>query len=132
VESDDLARILFIDDEPHLLDGVTRTLRRKFSLVTAVGPEAGLAAAETQGPFAVIIADMRMPGMDGLTLLSKIRSMAPATVRLLLTGDAEAGDAVSAVARGIVSRCIAKPCPPNVLLSVLQEAVAKYRAAPPA
>lgn len=127
MESGSLARVLFIDDEPNLLEGVSRTLRRKFALVTAVGPEAGLAAAQAQGPFAVVVADMRMPGMDGLTLLSKIQAMAPTTVRVLLTGDAEGAGAASAVAQGIISRYVSKPCPPDVLTAVLQEAVAQYR-----
>ncbi len=122
-----LARVLIVDDDPSVLDGLARVLRKRFILVCALGPEAGLAAIERQGPFAVVVADMRMPGMDGLTLLARIKDLAPATLRILLTGDADGAGAARAVERGDIFRCLGKPCPPTVVIEALQEAVTHYR-----
>jgi len=120
--SEALAKVLLIDDEAPVLEGLTRVLRKKFALVCAVGPEAGLAAIRQNGPFAVVVADMRMPGMDGLSLLGRIREISPSTVRILLTGDAEAAGAGQAIERGDIFRCLGKPCQPAVLIEALREA----------
>jgi CheY-like chemotaxis protein len=58
-------KILIVDDEPNVLEGLQRVLRKEFNVVAAIGGEAGLKAVAEQGPFAVIVSDMRMPGMDG-------------------------------------------------------------------
>ena len=70
-------KILFVDDEPAVLDGYRRSLYKDFQIETAVsGPEA-IAALSKNGQFAVVVSDMRMPGMDGVQLLSRIREVAP-------------------------------------------------------
>jgi len=79
-------RILFVDDEPAVLDGYKRTLHRDFEVDTAVGGEAGLASFGDRGPYSVVISDMRMPGMNGAEFLAQVRQSAPDTVRMLLTG----------------------------------------------
>jgi CheY-like chemotaxis protein len=64
-------RILFVDDEPHLLDGLRRSLRpmcKEWNPSFAAGGEEALAVLARE-PFNVIVTDMRMPGMDGTALL---------------------------------------------------------------
>ena len=121
-------RVLFVDDDANLLAGLARTLRKKVAAVTALGPEAGLRAVAENGPFAVVVADMHMPGMDGLRMLAKVKEMAPATVRILFTGDADLEAANAAVARGEIAGFLSKPCPPDRLLPALLSAIDRHHA----
>jgi len=79
-------KILFVDDEPSVLEGYKRLLGRDVQADTAIGGELGLAAIAETGPYAVVISDMRMPQMDGAQFLAKVRDLSPGTVRLALTG----------------------------------------------
>jgi DNA-binding NtrC family response regulator len=65
--------------------------------------------------------------MDGVTLLYLIRQVAPATMRVLLTGKADLEAAVSAINVGKIFRFLNKPCPPAVLLRALDAAVEQYQ-----
>src|SRR5689334_1278964 len=104
-------KILFVDDDANLLEGFQRQLRKQFSIETAIGGEQALAALCSRGPFAVIVADMRMPSMDGIQLLRKVRAVAPDTVRMMLTGNADQQTAIDAVNEGSIFRFLNKPCP---------------------
>src|SRR5262245_17980905 len=108
----DKPRILCVDDEPNVLEGLALHLRRKYEMSTAAnGPDA-LALLEREGPPEVIISDMRMPGMDGATFLSKARQLYPDTVRMLLTGQSDMASAIKAVNDGQIFRFLTKPCGP--------------------
>lgn len=120
-------RILCVDDEPHVLDGLVRVLRAEFAVTTAVDGMAGLEALQRQGPFAVVVSDMRMPGLDGVALLRRAREIAPLTVRVLLTGHADLEHAIAAVNQGQVFRFLTKPCPSQMLINGLDAAVQQYR-----
>jgi response regulator RpfG family c-di-GMP phosphodiesterase len=122
-----LARVLCVDDEPNVLDGLRRNLRGRFDVVTAVGSSAGLKAIEQEGPFAVIVSDLRMPQMDGIQLLARVRERAPDTVRVLLTGNADLSAAAAAVNEGAVFRFLTKPCPPATLLQAVAAADEQHR-----
>jgi HD-like signal output (HDOD) protein len=103
-------RILFVDDESKILDGIRRMLhadRERWDLQFAVGGEAALRACEAGG-FDVVISDMRMPGMDGATLLGHIRDRFPGTVRIVLSGYSDSGLSTRAVP--VAHRFLAKPC----------------------
>ena len=78
-----MKKILFVDDEPNVLSAFERQMRNRFTIETALGPEAGLAAMKNWQNYSVIVADMRMPGMDGIELLSKVKEMAPDVVRVM-------------------------------------------------
>ena len=105
-----MKRILFVDDETNVLDGIRRMLRgqrKRWDMEFAVGGEAALQAFET-GSFDVVITDMRMPGMDGATLLGHIRDRSPGTARVVLSGYAEG--ALSSRAIPVAHRFLTKPC----------------------
>jgi response regulator RpfG family c-di-GMP phosphodiesterase len=121
------ARILFVDDEPNVLAGLQRQLRKQFDVDVAVGGEQGLAAVRERGPYAVIVSDMRMPGMNGAQFLSRVRDLAPNTVRMLLTGYADMQSAIAAVNEGHVFRFLTKPCPPEALVKALQDGIEQFR-----
>lgn len=120
-------RILCVDDEPNVLEALNRHLRRHFAVATAVGAAAGLALLEREPPFAVVVSDLRMPGMDGVAFLSRVRELAPDTVRILLTGQADLEATISAVNEGNIFRFLSKPCSPENLTRALQAAAEQNR-----
>jgi signal transduction histidine kinase len=123
------ARILFVDDDRAVLDSLRRGLCRCYDVVTALGPEAGLAALAEQGPFAVVVSDLRMPGMDGVTFLKKAKENHPAIVPVMLTGHGDLGAAMAAVNEGHIFRFLTKPCPIPTLSQSLDAALEQYRLA---
>ena len=119
-------KILCVDDEPNVLAGLELHLHRRYDLSTASSGAAGLALLESN-TFAVILSDMRMPGMDGAKFLSRARQLAPDSVRMLLTGQADLDSAIAAVNEGQIFRFLMKPCPPDRLLTAFQSAVEQHR-----
>jgi len=122
-------RILFVDDDTNLLASVERTFRRQFQLDTAEGGEAGLAKIAQRGPYAAVVSDRQMPGMDGIQFLAAARQRAPDTVRILLTGNVDLEAAVRVVNEGNIFRFLIKPCPTDILSKALEDALAIYRLA---
>ena len=120
-------RILCVDDDANILLGYQRTLRKQFQIEVAQGGEEGLAAVRSQGPYAVIVADMRMPGMNGVELLAQVREIAPDTVRMMLTGNADQQTAVQAVNEGQIFRFMTKPCEPQDFAAALEAGLVHYR-----
>jgi response regulator RpfG family c-di-GMP phosphodiesterase len=119
-------RILFVDDDANLLAAFQRTLRRQFNIETALGGQEALEHLQTSADYAVVVADMRMPGMDGVELLEKVRQLAPHAIRMMLTGNADQQTAVDAVNRGHVYRFLNKPCPPETLIPALEDALNQF------
>lgn len=120
-------RILCVDDEPNILQAYQRTLRKQFAIDVAAGPQEGLDAMQRGAPYAVVVADMRMPGMNGVEFLAEVKRISPATVRIMLTGNADQQTAVDAVNRGQVFCFLNKPCPPEQLARALTDALTQYR-----
>ncbi len=120
-------KILLVDDDPNILDGYRRGLSREFQMETALGGERALALATENGPYAVVISDMRMPGMDGIQLLSKIKALSPDTIRVMLTGNAEIDMAINAINEGSIFRFLSKPCSKEVMAKTLTAALLQYR-----
>jgi response regulator RpfG family c-di-GMP phosphodiesterase len=119
-------KILCVDDEPHILEGLSQLLRRLLEVHTATSGAQGLEVLAREGPFAVVISDMRMPGMDGAAFLARVRQQAPDSVRMLLTGHADLQSAIAAVNEGQIFRFLTKPCPPDQLRAATIEAVRQY------
>jgi response regulator RpfG family c-di-GMP phosphodiesterase len=122
-------KILFVDDEPAVLDGFRRLLHKDFSLETAVGGAAGLElmSAAKNEPFAVVVSDMRMPEMNGVQFLSQVRLASPYTIRIALTGQADMQTAADCVNEGSIFRFLTKPCQKDVLAKALTAALVQYR-----
>jgi len=121
-----LPKVLLVDDEPALLDGLRRQLRERYAVTTAVGGHAALDVLHTAADFAVVVSDMRMPEMDGATLLSLVRQRTPDAVRMLLTGQADVESAVAAINDGQIFRFLTKPCSPDTLQAALADGVALH------
>lgn len=120
-------RVLFVDDEPNILQSYSRTLRSNFAVSTALGGKAALELLESSPPYTVVISDIKMPGMDGVELLSRVRSLYPDTVRMVLTGYADLNIAMSAVNQGDIFRFLTKPCHPDDLIKAIVSGVKQYK-----
>ena len=123
-------RILLVDDDPLLLAGLRCQLRRHFHIEIAPGGAEALRMVETQAaPFMVVVSDYRMPGMNGIDLLARIKAIRPDTVRMMLTGSTDLGTAVQAVNEGHIFQFHVKPCPAESLICAINEGVAHFRQA---
>jgi len=120
-------KILFVDDDAQVRRGYHRRLSEEFSLQTAADGMEGLALLETQGPFAVVVADLRMPGMNGIEFLLQVKDRFPDTVRMMLTAYADMETAINAVNEGNVFRFLTKPCPAETLANALKMGIEQYR-----
>ena len=120
-------RILLVDDDQSLIDAMRRAYRKVLDLTVALGAEEGLRTIEQEGPFAVVVSDQQMPGMDGVTFLNHVSSMAPDTVRVMLTGNADMDTAIQAVNEGQIFRFLTKPCPEDTFRSVVDAAKEQFR-----
>jgi len=119
-------KILFVDDEPAALQGYRRTLHKDFHVETVASGEEAIAQIQKLGPYAVVVSDMRMPGMNGVQLLSRVREISPQTVRVVLTGHADLKSAVAAVNEDAISRFLTKPCDSHLLKKTLTACLMQY------
>jgi response regulator RpfG family c-di-GMP phosphodiesterase len=120
-------RVLFVDDEPKVLEGIQRTLRKQVELQTASSGAEALRLMAEIGPFAVVISDMRMPAMNGAQFLAKVREQEPDTVRMILSGHADLEATIAAVNEGHIYRFLTKPCPTDHLLAAVEDGLNQHR-----
>ncbi len=114
-------RLLFVDDEPDVLDGLRDALRRqrhRWDMTFLTSPYDAVDLVIEGDPFDVVVSDMRMPGMDGAELLSRVQEAQPTAVRVVLSGHAEAEAALRAAL--VAHLFLAKPCDPDVLRHTLE------------
>ena len=119
-------KVLFVDDEPDVLDGYQRILRSDFQVSTAGSGEEAIIEISNKGGYEVVVSDLRMPGMDGIQFLSRVREISPHSVRVVLTGHADIETAIDAVNDGAVFRFLTKPCPADVLKKTLNACLLQH------
>ncbi|WP_031388287.1 HD domain-containing phosphohydrolase [Desulfonatronum thiodismutans] len=120
-------KILFVDDDQNILDALRRNFRKEYAMDTATGPREAAAIIARKGPFAVVVSDMRMPGVDGVQFLARLKEINPDTVRIMLTGNADIQSSIAAVNEGNVFRFLTKPCSTQQMKRVLEDALRQYR-----
>ena len=114
--------ILFVDDEPRVLNSMRALFRRDYDLhLTTRGSEAVEILRDNK--IDVIVADQRMPEMTGVEVLGAGKEVSPNTVRILLTGYADLDAIEGSINIGEVFRFLSKPCPPSHLKETLRLAV---------
>jgi len=121
-----LPHVLCVDDDPRALSAYQRQLRKYFEVAIAAGGQEGLEQLAA-GSFAVVVSDLRMPGMDGVAFLSRVRQESPDTVRMMLTGQADLDTAMQAVNEGNIFRFMSKPCPPETFLQSVAAGVKQHQ-----
>jgi DNA-binding NtrC family response regulator len=125
-------RLLFVDDEQRVLNSMRIMFRRQFDLYLASHGAEALSIVK-DNDIDVIVADHRMPQMTGVEVLTKVRSMSPRTVRILLTGYADLDAVEGSINEGEVFRFLTKPCAPDQLRETVSLAakLARETPAPP-
>src|SRR5437867_3535675 len=116
-------RVLIVDDDEVVLDVYRRMLGRQFDIRLARGAKQAMEALTTEGPFAVIMSDLRMPGVRGIDLLREVRTRWPNVSRILVTGDLDVPEIDGDVELATLVR---KPCPPPELAAILKRAINAY------
>lgn len=119
-----MRRVLFVDDDPQLLSGLSKALRKyrdRWAMVFASSGEAALAEVR-QGAFDVVVSDMRMPVMDGAALLAQIRDEDPSTIRMILSGFSDRTAIVRALP--VAHQFFNKPCDLAELAAAIDRACA--------
>jgi response regulator RpfG family c-di-GMP phosphodiesterase len=120
-------KILFVDDEENVLAAFRRQFRKEFDIETAQSGERGLEVLTSYGPFSVVIADLRMPGMDGIQFLTRAKEVAPDTVRIMLTGHGDLSTAITAINEGNIFRFLTKPIMYENLIKAINGGIGQYR-----
>ncbi len=119
-----MKRILFVDDEPNVLEALERMLfsmRREWRIAFADGGQKALDLMERE-PFDILVTDLRMPGVDGAELLTKTRERYPDTIRFVLSGQSDQETIFRSV--GPAHQFMSKPCNPKVLKANVDRAFA--------
>lgn len=115
-----MIRVLFVDDESHVLESLRDALRpwrRELTMAFAADGPAALEAVARE-PYDAVVSDMRMPGMDGAELLREVQRVQPATVRIVLSGYAETESVARAAT--VAHRFLSKPCDVDELVNVIR------------
>lgn len=117
-----MTRVLFVDDEPLVLDGLQRMLRplrHEWQMDFLPGAVEALRFME-HTPVDVVVSDMRMPGMNGAQFLNEVMKRHPQTVRLILSGHADKQLIMQCV--GTTHQYLSKPCDAEMLKKTVRRA----------
>lgn len=118
-------KILVLDDEVEILNSLKRVFRKDYLVDTfSKGEDALVALGETE--YAIVISDMKMPGMDGATFLAKAKEVAPDSVRILLSGYADMDSTIKAINEGDIFNYVCKPWNNDSLKALMVNAIGRY------
>jgi CheY-like chemotaxis protein len=120
-------RVLCVDDEARVVEGLVLHLRKDYEVHTALSGAEALKTLKELGGAAVVVSDMRMPGMDGAVLLHHVMTVFPDATRILLTGEPGRDAAIDAVNKAHIFRFLTKPCPPEQLKAAIEAGVMQHR-----
>jgi CheY-like chemotaxis protein len=118
--------ILAVDDEKSILNSLRRSLRKEpYKVFTAESGAEGLEVL-AENAIQMVVSDQRMPNMSGTEFLSKVKKLYPDTIRVVLSGYAEAEAIVDSINRGEVYRFIGKPWDEDDLKTIIKQGLAHY------
>jgi len=120
-------KVLLVDDEPMVVESLAQLMRRDFDVRTASSPQDALRTLGDIHDLAVVVSDMRMPGMDGATFLHEVMLRRPDVARILLTGEAGREGAIRAVNEGQILRFLTKPCPIDDMKAAIRAGVIQHQ-----
>ena len=115
-------RLLLVDDEEQFVLNLSKVLiTRGFDVSIAMSGYEATEAVQSQVKFDVVVLDVKMPGMDGVEALGKIKELSPDTEVIMLTGNATLDSGVQAIRKGAYDYLM-KPCDIEVLTRKIREA----------
>jgi response regulator RpfG family c-di-GMP phosphodiesterase len=119
--------VLLVDDEPLVLSGLIRHVRKHVQVEQATSAQEAMSKLEAEaGKFGVVVSDYQMPEIDGIELLQRVTNRFPDVTRIMLTGQGDLNVATQAVNRGSVFRFLTKPCEPEALVSTIQAGLRQH------
>lgn len=119
-------KVLLIDDKERYLAELAAHLSKKFSVITASGPEKAIALMEKES-FAVVVSSQEMPLMKGSQLLTVVARLYPQTVRVLLMSGCENDSMVEAINKAGVYRLLSKDMSPTEIEALVCQALEKFK-----
>lgn len=120
-------RVLFVDDDPALLRAICRSLDETYDIETAPSGSEALRLLE-QAPFVCVVSDMKMPQMDGVELVARIRQRWQSMACIILTGNQDEATISRASEVARVDRLLHKPCPRSELIDAINHVIQLHRA----
>lgn len=120
------AKILLVDDDHDVLNVLTHRLGESYEVHRADDGMDAIRKLESDGPFAVVVSDWRMPGVDGIQLFTEMMEQAPETARIMMTGHSNRHLAVDAVNQGYIFRFLSKPYSKDELLDSVEAGVEQF------
>lgn len=115
-----MARVLIADDDPAIAEFMRRVVTGRGHTVTVTEDGAAAARAVDMAPYDLVLADIRMPVMDGIALALKVAETRPETKVVLITGYAQEKERTRGL-EAIVARLLSKPLTPEELLAVVDD-----------
>ena len=120
-------KIMIVDDNSEILKSFKRRYSKTFNVDTFDEVRLALDQIAKDDSYAAVVSDFRMPVMDGIEFLSRVKAQSPHTVRILLTGYADLKTSLDAVNKSNIFRMLTKPCPSQVMNNALADAVRQYQ-----
>lgn len=126
-EERSVEKVIFIDDEIGILNSIKRVFRKsEFEVIVTENPEDVFQHIQDT-PVALVVSDQRMPKMEGVQVLEKVKELSPNTVRMMLTGYADIQAATHAINKGGIFRFLTKPWDESDLRQAIQHGIDQYR-----
>jgi DNA-binding NtrC family response regulator len=119
-------KVLLVDDDARFLDAYKRDLKDEFNITTSLGDVQGFAEINEHGPYAVVVSDLNLPGMDGIQFLSRVKELSPETVCVLLAGQDDLETAIQAINSGNIFRFLTKPFKHHVLAKTINAGLRQF------
>lgn len=120
-------KILFVDDDQKIINSFKKQLGTKYKIDFIMDPLTALNIIKKDKKYSVVIADLKMPGIDGVNFLEKVKKISPITTRIMLTGNAELDVAIDAINKGYIFKFLTKPCLKKDLLNTINQAITNYK-----
>ena len=122
-----MKKILLVDDEKNILEAYMRNMTGEFEVLTAESGEAALEIFKKGIQVPVIVSDYKMPQMNGVELLEKVKEISPETVQIMLTGQAEMNAVINLINKTKIFRFLTKPCSHDDLISHIKDGLRQHQ-----
>lgn len=119
-------KIVFVDDEPMILEGLSQLFDTMYDVQTFSNGHDAIEYVREHPEIAIVVSDQRMPGLKGIDVLKAIKEISPDTIRMLLTGFADADAILDSVNVGEVFRYVKKPWNPEELVALMSLAATTH------
>ena len=117
--------LMIIDDEEEILNSLQELLKKKYKIIVCNNPLDAFEKFKVNRPH-LVISDQRMPDLDGISLIEKIKSVEPSAMCILLTGYSDIDVVIQAVNKGLLYKYINKPWKNSELVELIDKAARKY------